>query len=93
MKSGVQERVETISGSKRTMTVSFLTLTGVRNMSGSLLECSVESIKCSEMSLKSDVECRLRNIETEDMRVSTEIVIEHPPEVASKYKIMQKSIN
>ena len=73
------------------MTVSSLTMTGARNMSGSVLECSLASIECTEMSLESDTECRLRNMETEDMRVSTEIVIEHPPEVIHKFGWLSES--
>ena len=59
--SGVEERIEMISESKRSMTVSSVMLTGVRNMTGSVLECEVSG--------------------QENMRVSSEIVIEHPPEV------------
>ena len=37
--SGVEEKVEAVEASKRTITVSSLQLRGQRNMSGSVLQC------------------------------------------------------
>ena len=39
----VEEKVEQVEGSKRTVTVSSLQLRGERNMSGSLLECEADN--------------------------------------------------
>ena len=41
--SGVEEKIENLEGSKRTVTVSSLKFVGTRNMSGAMLECQALS--------------------------------------------------